>query len=64
MNINEGALCHLHFNHYRMILSEAPVLLAIKYHRHFEPLQLMVSHIHVTGAVCVYVFVSLCTACV
>lgn len=23
MNINEGALCHLHFNHDKMILSEA-----------------------------------------
>lgn len=24
MNTNEGALCHLHFNHYKMILSEPP----------------------------------------
>ena len=53
MNINEGALCHLHFNHYRMILSEAPVLLPIKYHRHFEPLQLMI-HTHYRTCLCIY----------
>lgn len=42
MNINEGTLCHLHFNHYKMILSE---MCSPNYRMsQTEPQQLMIYH--------------------
>lgn len=57
MNTNEGALGHLHFNHYEMILSEAPCPPNYEMSQTpTQPQQLVITY-------CIYYTYMLCLCC-